>query len=235
MTYFDPKGLLAPSDRHRLYGVYSALVTDVADPDGEGRVRVELPWVAEDDGAQARPWARLATFMAGADRGSWFIPEVDDEVLIAFVAGDPRRPVVLGALWNGVDAAPETMDSAGENNLRSITSRAGHKLTFDDTAGAEKVEVATQGGHILVLDDGNSEITLTHSGGAEIKIESSGTVSITALNKVSIEAPSGLEISAAMVTVNAAMSKFSGVVKADTIITNSVVSSSYTPGAGNVW
>ncbi len=86
-----------------------------------------------------------------------------------------------------------------------------------------------------MLDDGNTEITLTHSGGAEIKIDASGTVSITAVNKVTIDAPAGLDVSAAMVTVNAAMSKFSGVVQADTVITNAVVSSSYTPGAGNVW
>ena len=235
MIYLDAKRPFARADRHRLFGVYPALVTAVEDPDDQGRVQVELPWVAEDDGAQAHAWARLATLMAGADRGSWFVPEPEDEVLIAFMAGDPRRPVVVGALWNGVDAPPESMDAAGENNLRGFTSRAGHKLTFDDTSGAGRVEVATQGGHRLVLDDGNTEITLTHSGGAEIKIDASGTVSITALNRVTIDAPSGLDISAAMVTVNAAMSKFSGVVQADTVITNAVVSSSYTPGAGNVW
>mgnify|MGYP002130255325 CR=1 FL=1 len=125
------------SERPRLYGVYPALVTDVQDPDNQGRVQIKLPLVEEADGATALAWARLATLMAGGDRGSWFIPEVDDEVLVAFTAGDPRRPVVIGALWNGVDAPPETMDSA--NNVRSVTSRSGHKLSFDDTAGAALV------------------------------------------------------------------------------------------------
>lgn len=222
------------ADRPRLYGVYPALVTDVQDPDNQGRVQIKLPFVEESDGGGALAWARLATMMAGADRGTWFIPEVDDEVLVAFTAGDPRRPVVIGALWNGVDAPPETMDSA--NNVRSVTSRSGHKLTFDDTAGAEKVELKTNGGHTFTLDDAaGGTVTLAHSNGATIKIDAVGNIEITANVKVKINAPAGLDVTAAMVTVNAAMSSFSGVVKADTVITNSVVSASYTPGAGNVW
>jgi uncharacterized protein involved in type VI secretion and phage assembly len=229
-------GLQSPpgGERARLYGVYPALVTDVQDPDSQGRVQVKLPFVEENDGGSAFAWARLATLMAGNERGTWFIPEVDDEVLIAFTAGDPRRPVVIGALWNGVDAPPETMSS--NNDLRSITSRSGHKLTFDDTAGAEKIEIETQGGHKLTLDDASGgTVTLSHSNGAKISIDSAGNIEITANVKVKIRAPAGLDITAAMVTVDAAMSKFSGVVKADAVITNSVVSASYTPGAGNVW
>ncbi len=219
---------------HRLHGVYPALVTDLQDPDGQGRVRIELPFVNAEQGPAATPWARLATFMAGQGRGSWFIPEVGDEVLVAFVAGDPRHPVVIGALWNGRDTPPETMDA--ENNRRSITSRSGHKLTFDDSAGGEKVVVETQGGHRLALDDaGGGTITLHHANGAKIEIDAAGNISVTANVKVKVEAPAGLDVSAAMVKVDAPIAIFSGVVKADTVITNSVVSASYTPGAGNVW
>ncbi len=222
------------ADAHRLYGVYPALVTDVQDPDGQGRVQLRLPFVPADDGGAALAWARLATLMAGGDRGTWFIPEVGDEVLVAFTAGDPRWPVVIGALWNGVDAPPETMDS--NNNLRSITSRSGHKLTFDDSAGGEKVVLETQGGHKLTLDDATGgTVTLEHSNGAKIKIDVTGNIEITANVKVKIQAPAGLDITAAMVKVDAAMSKFSGIVKADAVITNSVVSASYTPGVGNIW
>ncbi len=240
MTSFRPSlaglGAGTEQERYRLYGVYPALVTDVVDPDNQGRVEVEFPWTSEEDSSQAHAWARLATFMAGGERGSWFIPEVDDEVLVTFVAGDPRWPVVIGSLWNGVDETPEAMDTAGDNNIRSITSRSGHKLTFDDTSGAEKVEVVTQGGHILNLDDGSGgEITLRHSGGSEIKIDASGTISITALNQVKVDAPAGMNVTTSMLTVDAPLSKFSGVVKAETVITNAVVSSTYTPGAGNVW
>ncbi len=236
MIGLDAKGPVFPVDRHRLFGVYPAVVTDVRDPDNQGRVEIKLPWVGEEDGDQARAWARLATFMAGKDRGSWFIPEVDDEVLVSFVAGDPRWPVVVGALWNGKDSPPETMDGAGKNDVRSLTSRSGHKITLDDSSGAEKVQIKTQGGHKLTLDDGSGgTIKVEHSGGATIEIDASGTVKITALNQVTVDAPSGMKVTAAQVTVDAALSKFSGVVQADTVITNNVVSATYTPGAGNVW
>ncbi|WP_270938359.1 phage baseplate assembly protein V [Falsiroseomonas oryzae] len=214
-------------------GVYPALVRDVQDPESQGRVRVELPWLGGDaSGAQA--WARLATLMAGADRGTWFIPEVGDEVLVAFQGGDPSRPVVIGALWNGQDAPPETMDSA--NNIRSITSRSGHRVLLDDTQGAEKVEVETQGGQKLTLDDAaGGTVTLEHSNGVKLKMDAAGNVEITANARVTVNAPAQLSVSAGMVQVDAGISRFSGVVQCDTLIATSVVGTSYTPGAGNVW
>src|SRR5204863_851322 len=87
----------------RWYGVYPALVSDIKDPDGQGRVKVTLPWSPDPSGAEYAAWARLATLMGGNKRGSWFIPDVDDEVLVCFEAGDPRRPYVVGALWHGKD------------------------------------------------------------------------------------------------------------------------------------
>ena len=220
--------------RTRLFGVYPALVRDVQDPEGQGRVKLELPFLAAADAAPAQAWARLATMMAGGGRGTWFIPEPDDEVLVAFAAGDPSHPIVIGALWNGADAAPETMDA--DNNIRSITSRAGHRVTLDDTAGAAKVKIETANGHVFNLDDaGGGTCTLQHSGGASITIDASGKVEITATSRVVVNAPAQLQVTAGMVQVDAAMSRFSGVVQCDTLITNAVVSASYTPGAGNVW
>jgi uncharacterized protein involved in type VI secretion and phage assembly len=234
MIGLDPGTSVVPFPRARLFGVYPAVVKDVQDPDRQGRVKVELPFLAAEDAAPAQIWARLATMMAGADRGTWFIPEPSDEVLVAFAAGDPSRPVVVGALWNGSDAPPETMDA--NNNTRSVTSRSGHRLTFDDRAGAEKVVVETQGGHTLTLDDAaGGTVTLEHSNGAKITIDVSGKVEITANSRVVVNAAAQLSITAGMVQVDAAMSNFSGVVKCDTLITNAVISSSYTPGAGNVW
>ncbi|MCU0890084.1 MAG: phage baseplate assembly protein V [Rubritepida sp.] len=172
--------------------------------------------------------------MAGTERGTWFIPEPGDEVLVAFYAGDPSRPVVIGALWNGADAPPETMDA--QNNIRAITSRSGHRVLLDDTAGAEKVEVETQGGHKLTLDDAaGGTITLEHSNGVKLTMDAVGNVELTANVKVTVNAPAQLSVTAGMVQVDAGMSRFSGVVQCDTLITNSVVSASYTPGAGNVW
>lgn len=217
-----------------LHDVHVAVVTDLKDPKSLGRVKVKFPWMPDTE--QSAVWARLATLMAGRDRGTWLIPEVGDEVLVAFIAGDPASPVVLGGMWNGAQTPPETMDGAGNNDIRSLTSRAGHKLTFDDTAGQERVEITTQGGHTVTLDDATGgTITIAHSNGATVEIDMTGTVKVTANARVTVDAPAQVTVSTGMLSVDAAMSKFSGVVKCDTLITNAVVSSSYTPGAGNVW
>ena len=215
------------------YGVYPALVTDVKDPDSQGRVRVRLPWSPDAGGSAYEAWARIATLMAGNNRGTWFIPDVNDEVLLAFEAGNPRRPYVVGALWNGSDAPPESMDGAGDNNLKTILSREGIRITMDDTSGAVKLTLETPGGNSVVLDDGGLKITVEDSNGNSMKMETSG-ITITASAKVTVNA-STVEVNAGMVTVNAGFSKFSGVVQCDTLISNAVVSASYTPGAGNVW
>src|SRR5687767_13756357 len=93
----------------RWYGVYPAVVTDIKDPENGGRVKVSLPWSPDTGSARYEWWARVATMMAGANRGTWFIPDPGDEVLIAFEGGDPEWPYVLGGLWNGKDSSPESM------------------------------------------------------------------------------------------------------------------------------
>ena len=215
------------------YGVYAALVTDVVDPDGQGRVRVKLPWSPDPSGKAYEAWARLNVFMAGNNRGAWFVPDPGDEVLVAFEAGDPRRPYVLGALWNGKDAPPETMDGAGSNEKKTLRSRNGVLITLDDTDGRETLTLTTPGGQSLKLEDGPGRVEMKDSNGNTVELSTSG-ITITAGAKVTVQAGQ-VEVSAGMVTVNAGMSKFSGVVQADTVITNSVVSTSYTPGAGNIW
>src|SRR5829696_7375574 len=172
-------------------------------------------------------------FMAGNNRGSWFIPDVDDEVLIVFEGGDPRRPYVIGSLWNGKDTPPESMDGAGKNFKKVLRSRNGVKLTMDDNDGREQFILETPGGQKVTLKDGPGAVEIVDSNGNSIKLETSG-ITITASAKVTINA-SQVAVSAGMVTVDAAMSKFSGVVQCDTMISNSVISASYTPGAGNIW
>jgi uncharacterized protein involved in type VI secretion and phage assembly len=213
------------------YGVYPALVVDLQDPDNQGRVKVRLPWSPDGEDGVYEVWARVAVLMAGADRGTWFIPDVDDEVLIAFEGGNPRRPYVLGGLWNGSDAPPEQMDN--DNNVKTILSREGIRMTMDDTSGSVKLRLETPGGRKVVLDDGGSSITVEDSLGNTITLDSQG-IDITASAKVKVNAAT-VEVSAGMVKVDAGMSTFSGVVKCDTLITNMVISSAYTPGAGNVW
>lgn len=234
--FSDSKGpFVGEPGRARLFGVYPAIVVEVTDPDAQGRVKIRLPWLDADEGGQATAWARLATLMAGADRGTWFIPEPDDEVLVAFFMGDPRHPVVVGAMWNGQDAPPEEMDGAGQNNIRSITSRCGHVLTFDDTQGAEKVEIRTNLGHVVTLDDASGgTITIEHVGGAKIEMDVAGKIAITAVSECTVDAPAGMKVTAPMLTADVPFSKFSGVIKCETLITQSVVSPLYTPGAGNI-
>jgi uncharacterized protein involved in type VI secretion and phage assembly len=217
----------------RWYGVYPALVADIKDPDGQGRVKVTLPWSPDTAGGEYAAWARLATLMGGKDRGSWFIPDVDDEVLVCFEAGDPRRPYVVGGLWNGKDAPPDSIDSAARNERKVLCSRNGVKITLDDKDGGERMQLETPAGQKLILKDGPGSVEISDSNGNSVKLETSG-ITVTASAKVTVNA-STAEISAGMLTVNAGMSKFSGVVQADTVITNTVVSAAYTPGAGNIW
>jgi len=219
--------------RKRLYGAYPATVTDLKDPDSQGRVKVKLPWSPDNDGNGYEVWARVAVLMAGNNRGSWFIPDVNDEVVVMFEAGDARRPYIVGTVWNGSDAPPESMDGAGNNFKKVLRSRNGVKLTMDDTDGQETFIVETPGGQKMTLKDGPGSVEIVDSNGNSVKLESSG-ITITAAAKVTVNA-STMEISAGMVTVNAGMSKFSGVIQCDTLISNSVVSASYTPGAGNIW
>jgi uncharacterized protein involved in type VI secretion and phage assembly len=217
----------------RWFGVYPALVTDIKDPDGQGRVKVKLPWAPDTDTAAYEAWARLSTGMAGNNRGMWFVPEMNDEVLVAFEAGDSRRPYVIGALWNGSDRPPETMDGAGQNNIRVIRSRSGHQVRFDDSAGQETLVVETAAGQRVTMKDTPGSLEVVDTNGNTVRLESTG-ITLTSSAKVTVQA-STAEISAGMLTVNAGMSKFSGVVQADTVISNAVVSTSYTPGAGNIW
>lgn len=214
------------------YGCFPALVTDIRDPDEQGRVKVSLPWSPDGKSAGYEAWARVATLFAGNNRGSWFVPDVGDEVLIIFEAGNTRNPCVIGAVWNGKDAPPETMDGAGRNTKKVMRSRNGVKLTFDDQDGQEKLVLETPGGCSVTLQDGPGSIEVKDSNGNSVKLESSG-ITINASAKVTVSA-SQVEVSAGMLSVSAGMSKFSGILQADTVITNSIIAASYTPAAGNI-
>lgn len=207
-----------------LQGVYTASVADNRDPEGQARVFVRVPGVA-DTGV----WARVATMMAGRNRGTMFIPEVGDEVLVAFERGDLRLPYIIGALWNGKDRPP--LSSADAATTRLIRSRSGVTFRIDDKATSLVIE--TPGGQRITLADGPGSVRVEDQNGNSITLATSG-VTINASAKVTVNA-STVEVSAGMITVNAGMAKFSGVVQCDTLIANSVAAASYTPGAGNIW
>jgi uncharacterized protein involved in type VI secretion and phage assembly len=228
MRQVDPSFPVEQEGQARWYGVYPGKVASVKDKDKQGRVQVELLFGPVVNGQKFSVWARVATLMAGGGRGSFFIPEPGDEVLVAFYAGDVRRPYVIGALWNGQDAPPQQMDEGGQNNIRVVKTRSGHKLEFDDTSGSQKITITTPNGNELILDDGaGGKITLQNSMGASIEFDSIGNIKITAPLKLTIEA--------AQIEANVPMSQFNGVTQHQTMISSAVVGSTYTPGAGNIW
>jgi Rhs element Vgr protein len=135
-------------------GVYTALVTNNNDQDKNlGRVKLKMPWLNNE---VETDWVRVLSPNAGNGRGFFFVPEINDEVLIAFENGDIKRPYVLGGLYNGQDAAPLTASqyhAEGSTKKRVLKSRSGHTLEFDDTSNAEVVTLRSKSGHQLVMDD----------------------------------------------------------------------------------
>jgi len=217
----------------RWYGVYTGIVSDINDPESFGRVKVTLPWAPDTGGDKYDAWARLATFMGGDNRGSWFIPDVDDEVLVAFEGGDPRRPYVVGALWNGKDKPPESMDGGGKNFKKVLRSRNGVKITLDDKDGQEQFIAETPGGQKITLKDGPGVIELADSNGNSIKMEASG-ITITTSASMTINA-STMTVNASSVTVSGPTTLSATLTVGASITTPSITSASYTPGAGNMW
>jgi len=212
---------------------YLAEVVSVEDPDGLTRVQIRLLNCDGLDNQDGPVWARVAVPFAGANRGAFFLPDVGDEVLVVFLNGDPRFPMVVGGLWNGHDQAPDTLPGDRVDRW-TITGKAGTKIAIvEEQSGQEKIVFQTPAGVKGTLtDDAGGKIKLEAVGNT-VTMETSG-ITIQAAAKVTVQA-SQVEVSAGMVTVNAGMSKFSGVVQCDTLITNTVVSAMYTPGAGNVW
>ncbi|HEX8144693.1 MAG TPA: phage baseplate assembly protein V [Pyrinomonadaceae bacterium] len=194
----------------KIFGVVVGVVTNIQDPEKLGRVKVRFPWLSAEDESY---WARIAVLMAGKERGTFFLPEVDDEVLVAFELGDVRFPYVLGALWNGVDIPPRD-NADGKNNERVIHSRSGHELVFNDEEGKEQVSIKTKAGHQLVLDDtsGSEQILIKDkSGNNSILIDSAknavafeGQTKITLkAQQIEIEATTSLKIKAQQLEISA--------------------------------
>jgi uncharacterized protein involved in type VI secretion and phage assembly len=167
-------------------------VADLDDPEQLGRIRVRFPSL----GDQLSAWARLSTPMAGGGRGTFFRPEVGDEVVVAFELGDPTRPFVLGSLWSSADKPPPDDGRATQNNHRLIQSRSGHILRFDDTAGKERLEfIASDGQRRVVLDSAKQEVVVECDSGNVVVKAAQGTVTVEAM-KVEIKAQAGISIQA---------------------------------------
>lgn len=178
---------------NQINGVVVGIVTNNKDPDGMGRIKVTFPTLSDDDESF---WARMSTLMAGKDRGSFFLPEVEDEVLVAFGHGDIDDPYIIGALWNGVDTPPQT-NSDGKNNIRKLKSRSGHEIIFNDEKQKEKLEIHTNKGHTITLDDssGAEKISITD------KTEKNLIEIDSVQNSIKIESAMKLNIKSKMVEI----------------------------------
>lgn len=172
----------AAAERALLIGVVEAL----DDPLGWGRVKVAFPWRSD---AVEPVWARLATTDAGPEMGTLFIPDVGQEVVVAFLEGDASNPIVLGSLWNGQQAPPLAVEE--ENAIRAIVTRSGHALHFDDGDG-KSVTLKTADDSELVLSDADGSIVLTESAsGNSVSLSSDGIVLEAASGDVVLSAPAG--------------------------------------------
>lgn len=206
-----------------LYGVVIGIVTSNKDDLGLGRVKVKFPWRGEETGKEDEShWARVASPMAGKERGMLFLPEVNDEVLVAFEHGDINHPCVIGSFWNSLDKCPEP-NSDGKNNIRKIKSRSGHEIIFNDDSEKKKemVMIHTKANHQIILDDaagqekieiidntGNNKITFDSTQNS-ISIESkegltikSKTIDIEAVSNMTIKSSGTLKIKGSMIEIN---------------------------------
>ncbi|HWS99302.1 MAG TPA: phage baseplate assembly protein V [Pyrinomonadaceae bacterium] len=214
---------------------YLAEVVAVNDPDNLSRVQVRLlsfDGVGEQD---APLWARVAVPFAGDNRGAFMLPDVGDEVLVNFVNGDPRLPVVVGGLWNGNARAPETLGGSGDRVDRwTIVGKAGTRIAIvEENAGESEISLTTPNGVSLVMTD---------SGGGKIEFEVAGNTITFDSQGVSIQSPSKIktqstqvEVTSGQVKVDSALADFTGMVKSNVLQSTTVIGSTYTPGAGNVW
>jgi uncharacterized protein involved in type VI secretion and phage assembly len=171
------QGAAGGPSKRSITGVVTAIVTDNKDPDGVGRVRVALPWL---DAEHVSGWARVAYPGASKDRGITFLPEVNDEVLVAFHHGDPDKPMVLGGLFNGKDKFPDK--KSAEVTDRGVTIERGiftnkHKLTFADKTGAEAITLGLRDkSYMITIDKKGTVISIGSDGKVDVKAKSGVTI-----------------------------------------------------------
>jgi uncharacterized protein involved in type VI secretion and phage assembly len=195
LAHHDPDG--------KCYGVVIGIVTNNHDPDNMHRVKVRFPWLSPHDESN---WARVASPMAGSGRGAYFLPEVDDEVLLAFEHGSIDHPYVVGSLWGGKDKAHEN-NSDGANDNRGIKSRSGHVMRLCDKAGEECIEIIDKSGNNkIVITTSENKILLEAKGNIEIT-SSTGKITLSGIG-IEMKSQAGIDISAnAQVNIKGALVK----------------------------
>ena len=185
----------------RFYGVVEGLVTANADPDHEGKVRVKFPWFDND---MVSEWCRVLQPYAGPDYGIFFVPEVNDEVVVGFAHGDMRLPIILGGVYNGQDKPPTYRDSSKDEKL--IKTKGGHQILLNDSNGGQQIKITTNGGHTIDLDDQGNKVSVASSGGQSIALDDQAgsiTIKTSGGQSVTLDPGGGVTISATTVTIDA--------------------------------
>ncbi len=209
-----------------LPGVYRGIVLENVDPQNQARVHVRLAGVTATGTTDL--WARVVTLAAGDGRGLFCLPEIGDEVIVAFERGDPSAPCLLGATWGARTRPPA--DAA--SRLKVLKSTTGVTVRITDDKASPSITIETPAGQRITLRDGPGSIDVADSNGNRLTLAAAG-VTITAAASVTVQA-SAVHLSAGTLTVDAGLTRFNGVVQCDTLISNAVVSASYSPGAGNI-
>jgi phage baseplate assembly protein V len=194
----------ARSTDKRYYGVVEAIVTDNVDPAKEGRVKLKFPWFDEQ---METEWCRVGQFYAGNGYGSFFIPEVGDEVLVSFIHGDMRMPIVIGGLYNGKDKPPSSRQK--DKDEKMIRTKGGHQITLDDTQGEEKIVIMdSKGNNSVEIDTKGDSITIKAATGKlvldaqGIEIKSGQGIEVKANSTIKIEASATMDLKGATVNIN---------------------------------
>lgn len=187
-----PPPLVPPAATVDTANLAIGVVDDLDDPSKHGRVKVRFPYLTAADAV----WARLSLLDAGPKQGTFFVPDVGQEVVVGWLHGDRRFPIVLGSLWNATQEPPESVEQA--NNVRAIVTRSGHKLAFDDKESGT-VTVTTKGGHELLFDDSSGDITLKEKGGmVSFTLGSAGATVEAQSGDITLKAPAGKVVIDAM-------------------------------------
>ena len=191
----------------RFYGVYTAIVAEIGDDNHPSEVRLVYAWY---DPEMRTEWCRICNPYAGNGYGAVWHPELDDEVLVAFIQGDMRLPVVLGGLYNGVDLAPTARSSSLDQKM--FRTKGEQELLMDDTEGQKRIRLTSSAGHEIDIDDEGMKIVIEAAGGNKITIDDNAgkiTVETSGGQSVTLQAGS-IKVSATSVELDASSVKLGG-------------------------
>jgi len=184
MSFID---LMSTERKHfnQLYGVTIGIITNNQDPEKLGRVKVKLPTRFGDEETD---WARIVMPMAGDDRGTFFLPEVDDEVLVMFREGSMREVYILGSLWNA-NAKPPADNADGDNLIKMIRTKGGHEIEFDDTKEEGTITIKSKKAGKVFIDDKNSVVeVIAHGGTNKMTLNGEkGEITIKCTSKLTLQ------------------------------------------------